>query len=326
MDPKALHFAASLAALVSCAPASPQPPRHLESKTEAVSLPSLQDQTPAVETPVKIAVDDDPQYRSCAFQQVSLRQKLFLSASESLVPSMAQIRLVRTSGPAVGGSTSFDVVHTLVGSAAATVEWQHGGTLHPINELIEPDKLFALFELAPREGTSGGSCIVPEGPFIRDIDGPEQLFSGHASSGKLEGIAAASDADVARAILASLPVAGAGEIGIARGHRGARSSVEVGGVKFEFYPPFTTEELKTSRLPEEHATSVSIATAVELEGHAPQIVISGWHSTAIGVAEQRGPGLKLDDAVPRTRRFQVVARKQSDDLFVVSQWFGPPAP
>lgn len=302
-----MHLATYLAAVIGCAPASTP---HKEA--------------PPRPKPEAIVVDDDPKYDSCRFQQPVVAQlNPFRDDSLGLASTMAQIHLVRTTEAAVGTTTVFDVLHTFHGPPAATLAWQHGGRLHPINAMIEPDRPFVLFERTPFERSAARPCDVPEGLFIRDIDGPSGRSYEPCGDSPLcwvSSTAPASNREIARALAASLPVKGAALVGVDIPFSRPQSSVGVHEMTFVFVPPRTTEEMMKSALLPRHPRSIFIETALRIDGADVRVLVSGRHSTPIGAVEElyQPP---LDP--PETRRFQVLVQESERDVEVVLAWLEP---
>ncbi|MGH1348796.1 MAG: hypothetical protein ACRBN8_45090 [Nannocystales bacterium] len=307
---KALHLSVSIAAFVGCTSSAPE--------ERASPAPTEQ----------AIVVEDD----TCGFHGRSMPwHPLYAFPSSPTEPVdleslMTQIRLVRTTEAAVGTTTTFDVLHTFVGPRATRLEWEHGGALHPINEMIEPHRIFALFELAPPpEGVIHIGCAVPPvGPFIRDIDG-SQGFGTRSPLARLENVENASNREIARVLAASLPIGGATTIRVGLKRYGSSSATaSVDELTFLFHPPPSEEEMKRGVMLPRPMTSISIVTALRLDGTDTRVLLSGRHSSPIGEMEEaelfeqleareRGPVLG--------RRFQALAQEQDGEMKIVSTWF-----
>lgn len=317
MSTRRLHLA--LAALLGCTTTGPESPRAPEPARQSEPTRVDAGHHPRAVPERPIVLDDDERYAACGFEY-SWRPRFDRRTSEDALASMAEVHLVRTTEPATGEVTTFDVLETFVGPSRSTLRWEHGGTLHPINALVESRRLFLYYAPLPRTGVCGGDCCPPEAPFIRDI--LEHRYSLRAPSllPGMPGVEKATTKEVVTALLAALPVSGTQRIGVDMPWSDPRSTIELAGVRFDLFPPPTPEELTRSmRLPRP-ATSVSIDGALRLPGTPTRVLVSGGHSTPIGAVEQE---VGIVDPPPRRRPFQIVTQRDGDRTETLVTWFGP---
>ena len=327
MGKRSLHFASWLALGSACSPSDSAPhPGPDESERRATAEPSAAREggvSPA-DDEAAIVVDTGRTHAQCLPFERPLRRLLRLSSSRDLVSEMARIQLVQTRDPAVGRTTTFDVIQTLVGSRATAFEWEHGGRLHPINTMVEPNKLFVLFELAPSTSAWGG-CF-PDGPFIRNVEGPRRSYAATTLPPPLleiPGVEIASNRDVARALAASLPIHGAKVIGVDMPAGSNSSSETLGFSSFGFHPQPAPMTVSWGAEPMPPVTSVAVTAALRIDGPRGRIVVTGSHSTPIGARE--GHWLRAlayrSEPPPKDRQFQILAETDGGELTIVSTWF-----